>query len=638
MSLQAVAQKGRIAGTVVDENNETLVGAVIEVYAHNSRIATTTSNAYGKYDVSVVAGKHTVTARYSGLPTAKYTGVIVQAGKTSTLNISFQPSTLNEIVHYEKPLVGREIGAENIRNAPTRDIKTIVATSDGIRRSDINAAGGRGGSTITVLDGMYIQPQYYNPSNEEYKKVAENDFMNVKANPLSTMSIDVDRASYTNVRRYINYGQRPPEDAVRVEEMINYFSYNYPAPTGDDPIAVHTELTGCPWQKDHKLLRIGMQAKKISYDRLPASNLVFLVDVSGSMSSPDKLPLLISSMKLLVNNLRNEDRVSIVTYAGSAGVVLESTPGSKKEKINAALERLTSGGSTAGAEGILTAYKVARENFIKGGNNRIIIATDGDFNVGVSSDNELEKLITKEREHGVFLSCLGFGTGNYKDAKMEMLADKGNGNYAYIDNLEEGRKTLVSEFGGTLFTIAKDVKAQIEFNPGKVASYRLIGYENRMLNAEDFKDDKKDAGELGAGHTVTFIYEIVPAGIRSSDTRKVDELKYQDREPARDDFSDELATIKFRYKKPDGDRSKEMVHAIKDKTLTLEQASPDTRFAYSVALFGMILKNSTFKGSGTLEDVIRLAKDSKAEDDEGYRAEFIKMVRNVNDNKLVSNN
>lgn len=618
-SLQAVAQS--IAGKVTDEGQRAIAGATIQIYQAGKRISSTSTSSDGRYNITVKPGKYDLIASHAGYNQKKVANVSVTAKTTTTINIKL-------------PRIQRPV-AEKLKR-----IESVHAMDAEISVGHPAAAS----ATVTEYKSyskdevlQYVQQappppavstQYYNPSIEEYKKVAENDFMNVQANPLSTMSIDVDRASYANVRRFIQSGQLPPADAVRVEEMINYFSYNYPAPTNDDPIAITTTLTDCPWKKEHKLLKIGMQAKKIRYDRLPPSNLVFLIDVSGSMHSQDKLPLLISSMKLLVNNLRNEDRVSIVTYAGNAGVMLPSTPGSRKEKIVAALEKLQAGGSTAGAEGILTAYKVAQENFIRGGNNRIILATDGDFNVGVSADNELEELITKEREKGIFLSCLGFGTGNFKDAKMEMLADKGNGNYSYIDNIDEGRKTLVNEFGGTLFTIAKDVKAQIEFNPHKVQSYRLVGYENRMLNAEDFKDDKKDAGELGAGHTVTFIYEIIPTGIRDKNVRPVNDLKYCTIEEVmtRDEFDNELATVKFRYKRPEGTRSTEMTHTIKNWTTSLERMDEDTRFAYSVALFGMILKNSKFKGEGTINDVLELAKNSKGEDEDGYRAEFIKLA------------
>ena len=389
---------------------------------------------------------------------------------------------------------------------------------------------------------------------EEYKEIAENNFKTVSESPLSTFSIDVDAASYSNMRRYINKGELPPADAIRTEELINYFSYDYPQPTGNDPVKITTEVGACPWNVKHRLVRIGLKAKEIPTDKLPVSNLVFLIDVSGSMYGPQRLGLVQSSLKLLVNNLRDEDRVAIVVYSGSAGEKLPSTSGSDKQKIREAIDELTAGGSTAGGAGIKLAYKIAKQNFVKGGNNRIILCTDGDFNVGVSSDEGLEKLIEQERKSGVFLTVLGYGMGNYKDSKMQVLAEKGNGNHAYIDNLQEANRVLVNEFGATMHTVAKDVKLQIEFNPSQVQAYRLIGYESRLLKDEDFNNDAKDAGEMGAGHTVTAFYEVVPAGIKSDFTGKVDDLKYQKTKPAPavTNNSKELLTVKLRYKAPDG--------------------------------------------------------------------------------------
>ena len=393
---------------------------------------------------------------------------------------------------------------------------------------------------------------------EEYKEIAENNFKTVSESPLSTFSIDVDAASYSNMRRYINKGELPPADAIRTEELINYFSYDYPQPTGNDPVKITTEVGACPWNVKHRLVRIGLKAKEIPTDKLPVSNLVFLIDVSGSMYGPQRLGLVQSSLKLLVNNLRDEDRVAIVVYSGSAGEKLPSTSGSDKQKIREAIDELTAGGSTAGGAGSKLAYKIAKQNFVKGGNNRIILCTDGDFNVGVSSDEGLEKLIEQERKSGVFLTVLGYGMGNYKDSKMQVLAEKGNGNHAYIDNLQEANRVLVNEFGATMHTVAKDVKLQIEFNPSQVQAYRLIGYESRLLKDEDFNNDAKDAGEMGAGHTVTAFYEVVPAGIKSDFTGKVDDLKYQKTKPAPavTNNSKELLTVKLRYKAPDGNTSK----------------------------------------------------------------------------------
>jgi len=466
--------------------------------------------------------------------------------------------------------------------------------------------------------------------NESYSTIHENEFNLVKSSPLSTFSIDVDRASYSNVRRFINQGQKPPADAVRVEEMINYFSYNYPEPNGDNPIAVYSEIATCPWQPKHKLLHIGLQGKKISTEKLPPSNIVFLIDVSGSMSDENKLPLLKEGFKLLVNNLRENDKISIVVYAGAAGVVLPPTHGNNKQKIIEALDKLQSGGSTAGGAGINLAYSIAKENFIENGNNRIILATDGDFNVGTSSDNEMERLIEEKRKDGIFLTCLGFGMGNYKDSKMETLADKGNGNYAYIDNIEEAKKTLVSEFGSTLFVIAKDVKLQIEFNPLMVQAYRLIGYENRLLNDEDFDNDAKDAGEMGAGHTVTALYEIIPVGTESEYIKTVGDLKYQSTKVNKDaENSDEIANLSIRYKEPKSVKSMKFVTPIKDIEKSIENCSSTYRFSASVALFGMLLRNSKLVSGANYQTVLDLAANSEGNDNGGYKNEFVELVKRV---------
>lgn len=461
---------------------------------------------------------------------------------------------------------------------------------------------------------------------EEYKEIAENNFKTVSESPLSTFSIDVDAASYSNMRRYINKGELPPADAIRTEELINYFSYDYPQPTGNDPVKITTEVGACPWNVKHRLVRIGLKAKEIPTDKLPVSNLVFLIDVSGSMYGPQRLGLVQSSLKLLVNNLRDEDRVAIVVYSGSAGEKLPSTSGSDKQKIREAIDELTAGGSTAGGAGIKLAYKIAKQNFVKGGNNRIILCTDGDFNVGVSSDEGLEKLIEQERKSGVFLTVLGYGIGNYKDSKMQVLAEKGNGNHAYIDNLQEANRVLVNEFGATMHTVAKDVKLQIEFNPSQVQAYRLIGYESRLLKDEDFNNDAKDAGEMGAGHTVTAFYEVVPAGIKSDFTGKVDDLKYQKTKPAPavTNNSKELLTVKLRYKAPDGNTSKKIEQPLIDDKK--EKVSSDFRFASAVAMFGQLLRDSDFKGDATYDKVISLAKTSLDNDEKGYRREFIRLA------------
>ena len=463
-------------------------------------------------------------------------------------------------------------------------------------------------------------------NTEEYGRITENDFLEAVNNPRSTFSIDVDTASYSNVRRFINQGELPPADAVRIEELINYFKYTYPEPDGDKPFSISAELAACPWEPAHKLVHIGLQGKRIPLASAPANNLVFLIDTSGSMNSPDKLPLLQSAFKLLTDQLREQDRVAIVVYAGSAGLVLPSTPGSDKKGILSAIDKLEAGGSTAGGAGIKLAYEVARDNLISSANNRVILATDGDFNVGVSSDGELLRLIESERDSGVFLTVLGFGTGNIKDSKMELLADKGNGNYAYVDTIHEARKVLVSGLGGTLNTIAKDVKVQVEFNPATVQAYRLIGYENRLMRAEEFNDDKKDAGELGAGHSVTALYEVIPVGDRAN-LPSVDPLRYQAREAQPDAFtSNELMTVKLRYKTPKGDASAMFARSLMDDDTGDASASENARFAAAVAEFGMLLRDSKLKGQSSFSSCLALARESRGDDPEGYRAEFISLV------------
>lgn len=460
-------------------------------------------------------------------------------------------------------------------------------------------------------------------NTESYSLIVENTFLATAGNPLSTFAIDVDRASYSNVRRFLREGQLPPKDAVRIEEMVNYFTYGYPTGEGEHPFGVTTEVAPAPWRKSHLLLRIGLASPRIETSDLPPSNLVFLLDVSGSMMSPDKLPLVKQSMRLLVGELRPADRVAIVVYAGAAGVVLPPTSGSEKEKILDAIEGLEAGGSTAGGEGLRLAYRVARDSHLEGGNNRVILATDGDFNVGVSSDAEMIRLVESHRDQGTFLTVLGFGTGNLKDSKMERMADHGNGNYAYIDSLLEARKVLVTELGGTLATVAKDVKLQIEFNPAVVRAHRLIGYENRLLAAEDFNDDAKDAGELGAGHTVTALYEIIPAGVESDvEVREVDPLRYQ-REPGGvRNMKDELAFVRVRYKKPTGERSVLLEQPVR---VANQEPTADMDFAAAVAGFGMLLRESEHLGSFTAEQVIALARRGGA-DEEGERADFVGLV------------
>ena len=548
--------------------------------------------------------------------------------------------------------VGFEAGTERINGRSTVNVKlkrlqanTEVVIADSISVNQVQfgtvsgystnfLAGKASGLTYSVSGnaatgtGTYWANSDEQESNTEaYDNITENTFLRTTDNPLSTFSIDVDAASYSNVRRMLNAGQLPPAGAVRVEEMINYFHYDYPQPKNEDPFSFTTEMSDCPWNSDHKLILIGMQGKKIPTENLPPSNLVFLIDVSGSMDEENKLPLVQSSLKLLTDQLREQDKVSIVVYAGAAGMVLPPTSGSNKKKIKDAIDQLSAGGSTAGGEGIMLAYKTANKNFDKEGNNRVILCTDGDFNVGMSSDDDMVRLIEKEKNTGVFLTVLGFGMGNYKDSKMEKLADKGNGNHAYIDGINEAKKVLVNEFGGTLFTIAKDVKLQVEFNPAKVQGYRLVGYENRMLKKEDFNDDKKDAGELGSGHTVTALYEIIPVGVKDEFLKDVDKLKYQAKQPdITTSFDKEVMTIKFRYKTPQGAVSKLIEQSVYDSPFAFKNTSDNFRFAASVAEFGMLLRNSEFKSASTYANVLGLAQNAKGADEEGYRNEFIKLV------------
>jgi Ca-activated chloride channel family protein len=484
-----------------------------------------------------------------------------------------------------------------------------------------------GASGAMALRKATYQPKQDEAFNtEEYGRISENPFLLVSEQPRSTFSADVDRASYSNVRRFLTAGQLPPRDAVRIEELINYFPYHYGDPAGDAPFGVTTDVVECPWKAGNRLVRIGLQTRHVALENLPPNNIVFLIDVSGSMESPDKLPLLKSAIGLLVDQLRPQDRVAIVVYAGSAGVVLPSTSGANKGEILGVLDKLEAGGSTAGGEGIVLAYKLAKENFLRGGNNRVVLASDGDFNVGVSSDGELEQLIEQKRRDGIFLTVLGFGTGNVKDSKMELLADKGNGNYAYIDTLQEARKTLVEELGGTLLTVAKDVKLQVEFNPATVAAYRLIGYENRMLRTQDFRDDTKDAGEVGAGHTVTALYELIPPGGDLSSIN-IDPLKYQRVTSTEAAGSGELMTLRIRYKAPDGDVSRESVFEVADAKRAISASPQDFRFAAAVAEFGMLLRDSKAKGTATWDSALQLASTSQGEDAQGYRQEFISMIR-----------
>lgn len=605
----SVDQSKMITGKVTS-GQQPLPG--VSILVKGTSIGTATDKN-GEYSITMKDDKAVLVFSYIGFETKE---VPVRGRNVIDVILTPDPNSLSEAVVFGK---GEQVAALNKKIVVGGNYQQLTAADD----------GGRPGMVRMLPPPGYPRSGYAH-NTEDYSPIDENSFREVMNQPLSTFSIDVDAASYSNVRRFLEKGNLPPIDAVRIEEMINYFDYDYPQPRGKDPVNIVTEIAEAPWNEEHRLVHIGLQGKTLPMDDLPASNLVFLIDVSGSMQAPNKLPLLKQGFKLLAGQLREKDRVAIVTYASQSGVALKSTRGNEKPIIKQAIEELQAGGSTAGEAGIREAYRIAREHFIDGGNNRVILATDGDFNVGVSSDGELQRLIEAERESGVFLSVLGFGMGNFKDNKLELLADKGNGNYAYIDTFNEARKVLVSEFGGTLFTIAKDVKLQVEFNPHYVKAYRLIGYENRMLNEEDFEDDKKDAGEMGSGHTVTALYEIIPA--EGADQQ--DNLKYQDMRPSGAAAGNEVLTVKLRYKQPDGSASKEISRVLTDAKTSLKKTSADFRFAASVAGFGMLLRNSEFKGSAAYEEMIELAQNSKGQDKEGYRAEFIGLLKTA---KLLVN-
>jgi Ca-activated chloride channel family protein len=617
-----------VQGKVADDKGNPLIGVAIT--EKGTRTGTTTGNN-GEFKMTVSSGKAVLLFSMLG-----YANRQVPIKEKSIVNVTMKVSNreLDEVV-----VVGYSTADYAV--APRKSNKIVAPPISYIPAQNFGQAlqGNVPGVQINGWSGKKIKEQerrnrgFFDDKNyntEDYDGIVENRFLSTTENALSTFSIDVDAASYSNVRRFLQMGQMPPAGAVRIEEMINYFHYDYPQPAKEDPFSINTEMANCPWNASHKLVLIGLQGKKIPVENLPASNIVFLIDVSGSMMEENKLPLVKTSMKLLVDQLREQDKVSLVVYAGNAGLVLPPTSGADKTTIKDAIDKLEAGGSTAGGQGLQLAYKTAKENFLKEGNNRVILCTDGDFNVGASSDDELVRMIEEERKSGVFLTVLGYGMGNYKDNKMEKLADKGNGNHAYIDGLNEARKVLVNEFGGTLFTIAKDVKLQVEFNPAKVQAYRLIGYENRLLNKEDFNNDKKDAGELGSGHTVTALYELIPVGIKNEFAETVDKLKYQ-RQPAVSNVAEgnELMTIKFRYKKPDGDISKLIEHPVQENPFLLDAASANFRFAAAVAEFGMLLRNSEFKQSSSYNNAWQMAKDALGKDEEGYRSEFLKLLKNA---------
>jgi len=721
LAAQILPNQTILTGKVSDAT-EGLIGAMVTVSQSGTFIRGTVTDYNGDYRVELDPGTYDVEFSYTGFQAQRISGIQVLGSQITTQNVILSNSTVLEevkVTSYKVPLIeqdqasrGCTLSPEQIKNLPTRNVNTIVATTVGASSNDggdVNIKGARANGTDPYIDGIRVSggaapvqetkanpapktsrtakpqadkltvrstekskrktdsstsaaqplgyaspakvlhqeakketPGRYAPadkivpdpiddvSGEQYNRILENPFQDAKANGISTFSIDVDAASYANIRRYLNANQLPPRDAVRLEEMINYFDYQYDAPrSGRDPFEVHTEVAPCPWNPQNRLMTIGIQGEKIDIGQLPASNLVFLIDVSGSMSSENKLPLVKQSLSMLTDQLRPSDRVAIVVYAGAAGLVLESTSGADKTKIKAALEALESGGSTAGGAGIKLAYETARKNLIANGNNRVILCSDGDFNVGQSSEDELVKLIEGERKSGVYLTILGYGMGNYQDGKMQSLADKGNGNHAYIDQLSEAKKVLMQEFGGTLFAIAKDVKLQLHFNPAHVSGYRLIGYENRMLATEDFNNDAKDAGELGVGHRVTAMYEIVPVGQSLPALTKADSVLVVVTKPDTTVSvgKDDLMVLQLRYKKPKGEQpSQLMEYRLNAAALDRKTESENFLLASSIAEFGMLLRDSKFKSSANYESAISRAKEAAKNDPNGYRKELVQLM------------
>ena len=585
---QSSPTRAVIAGTVVDSGGGVIPGATVALDLKGKAIGTRVTNASGQFRFDgLAAGEYRLTASLQGFKTLQMRVPLGANQQLTGLRAVLEVGALQEsvtvmastaAVRTQSPTVSSTLTADQLNTLPsgTRNALNVSTFLPGV-----NAAAG---------DSFYAQtsPQ---PNTEHYAPIRSNPFLLAADHPLSTFAADVDTASYTNVRRFLSKGQLPPADAVRVEELVNYFRFAYPEPTDGRPVSITTEISSCPWAPSHKLALIGLRAKPIA-EAHEGRNLTLLIDVSGSMDSPDKLPLIKSALRMFVDTLRDDDRIAIVVYASATGLVLPATPGARRERIHQAIEELSAGGSTAGAAGIQLAYEVARRNFIRGGINRVILATDGDFNVGITSHDDLLALIEREKQSGIFLSVLGVGTGNLKDARMELLADKGNGNYAYLDSLQEARRVLIREGGATLETVAKDVKFQIEFNPAQVAAYRLIGYENRLMAARDFNDDTKDGGELGAGHTVTVLYEIVPADPDRASPRvrgmpEVDPLRYQIRRPPPSyTYPDELMTVKVRYKHPERSTSELM-----ERPVGIEHTEGrHLPFAAAVAEFGILLR------------------------------------------------
>jgi len=688
IGLNGIAQSLR--GTVTEYvTGETIPTANVIVKIGQTIVDGGMTDFDGKYLISPLSpGTYNVEVSFVGYATKKIEGVVISPSKSTQLDVTLSEGgqLLQEVVmEYKQPVIDSDrksytITKQDVSAKPIRGVSGVAAQTGGVSQRDqgtsLSVRGGRSSNKIVYfVDGVKVlgSPNISNsamdqvqvitggtpaefggnismnkvPStkidgiprkriekpeeitvNESYEEIIENEFLNSFQNPVTTFSIDVDRASYSNFRRFVNTGVTPPKHSVRIEEFVNYFNYDYRKPK-DDLINVYTELSTCPWNANNQLLHIGLQSKDFKKEGQQASNLVFLIDVSGSMSSYNKLPLVQKTLSMLTKQLGKNDKISIVVYSGAAGCVLEPTSGNETDEILNALNTLESGGSTAGGEGIELAYSLAMENFKKNGNNRVILATDGDFNVGVSSNEGLEELIANKRESNVFLTVLGYGMGNYKDDKLEILANKGNGNYAYIDNLQEAEEFLIKDFNSTLFTLAKDVKLQLEFNPKYVKEYRLIGYENRALENRDFIDDTIDAGELGVNQSVTALYEIIP-----NQTAEQEPLKYQ-----KAVYSEELLTLKIRYKEPKKKESKELKFPVKHDLLTIEETSNRFRFSAAVAMFGHILRDSKYKEQVRCSNVLNLARKSKFNDENGYKGEFIRLVRTYrNSLPLISDN
>lgn len=607
-TLSYAAGTGSITGKAQESLSSQPIPGIKVILSYQNQECIT--NRVGRFNFKdIPEGTYTLTLSGNGYQT-RDKEVTVIADSTISVNIDLSPPRTPSLIFPPPPCESEDLAEDETIDLTDWDIDYAIAPS--------------ASKAMSFNRGM--QEGYIPHNTEEYDKIDENTYFDVIQKPLSTFAVDVDAASYANARRFIMQNQLPYKDAVRSEEFINYFNYDYKQPQKDHPLSINLEYGDCPWNQEHKLVHIGLRGIELARDKQKPSNLVFLIDVSGSMNYPEKLPLLKRAFKLLVDQLNPKDKIAMVVYASQTGLVLPATSGEEKKTIIDALDRLHAGGSTAGGAGIQLAYKVAKENFIKDGNNRVILATDGDFNVGISSTSELVRFVESQKDEGIFLTILGFGMGNYKDNRLQEIADKGNGTHAYIDNIMEAKKVLVNEISSTLFTIAKDVKIQVEFNPAEIKSYRLIGYENRKLEDKDFRDDKKDAGEIGAGHTVTALYEVIEN--TNQDSIKNNDLKYQEthiKQNARN--SDEVLTVSIRYKDPDGDKAKEFSKVLNSKPLHLYKTSDNFRFSATVAEFAMLLRGSEFKGDSSFESILKLAEGAKGPDTLGYRAEFIDLVK-----------